>query len=284
LAARLPTLVAAVVPVAVGVACAARAGAVSIPAIVAALLGAVWIQIGTNLANDAADFERGADASDRLGPLRAAQAGLLTPAQLRRGVVVAFGIAALVGCELIALRGWPIVGIGVTSILAGVAYTAGPFPLAYHGLGEVFVLLFFGTVAVCGSAFAASGVVPPVAWLAAVPVGALATMLLVVNNVRDRTSDERAGKRTLIVRYGRRFGEIEYALLAAAVYATPLLGVTIGWCGWPALLAVLTAPLAARLYGRLRHEDGAALNGLLRATARFLLLHGLLWGTVLSWA
>lgn len=280
-AARLPTLVAAIVPIAVGWACAAREGTVAMAGVVAALLGAVWIQIGTNLINDVADFERGADTSDRLGPVRAAQAGLLTPAQLRRGVVVAFLLAAVAGLYLIALRGWPIVAIGVVSILAGAAYTAGPFPLAYHGLGDVFVMVFFGFVAVCGAAFAAVGHVPALAWWAAIPVGASATMLLVVNNVRDRGSDARAGKRTLVVRWGRRFGEWQYAACIALVYGTPLAAIAAGTGGLGLLAAIATAPMALARRRRLLATDGAALNALLKDTAQFLLVHGLWWSAVL---
>jgi 1,4-dihydroxy-2-naphthoate polyprenyltransferase len=284
LAARVPTLVAAVVPVAVGMACASRTEAVSWMATGAALIGAVWLQIGTNLANDVADFERGADASDRLGPVRAAQAGLLTPSELRRGVVVAFAVAVACGGVLIAIRGWPIVAIGLSSMVAGLAYTAGPFPLAYNGLGEVFVLLFFGWMAVCGTAFAAGGSVPAIAWWAAVPVGASATMLLVVNNVRDRFSDARAAKRTLVVRHGRTFGELEYLALAAAIYLVPIAIVALGLAGVGTLLAFLTAPMPLRLLARLRREDGAALNGVLKDTARFLLVHGLWWSVILACA
>ena len=284
LAARLPTLVAAIVPVTVGTACAARERPVSWVAVAAALLGAVWIQVGTNLVNDLADFERGADAGDRLGPPRAAQTGMLTATQLRRGAGGAFAIACMFGVVLIALRGWPIVAIGVTSIVAGLAYTAGPFPLAYHGLGDAFVLLFFGWMAVCGAAFAAGGTVPPIAWWAAVPVGASATMLLAVNNVRDRHSDARAAKRTLVVRHGRRFGELEYRVLAVAIYLVPLLVIGRGLGGWGFLLAALTSPIAWRLCVRLQREDGAALNALLRDTARFLLVHGIWWSVILACA
>src|SRR5580692_1531577 len=209
LACRPATLVAAFVPVAVGAACAVadahfRAG----PAL-AALLGAVFIQIGTNLANDVYDFERGADTAERLGPTRAVQAGLLTARQVRAGMVVAFGLATLAGAYLVSAAGWPVVAIGVLSVASGIAYTGGPYPLGYHGLGDVFVMAFFGFVAVCGTVFVQAHEVPLLAWLAAVPVGAIATAVLVVNNLRDREQDARAGKRTLAVRFGRRAGVVE---------------------------------------------------------------------------
>ena len=282
LAARLPTLTAAVVPVAVGWACARRTGEAAWAPTIAALVGAIFIQIGTNLANDLHDFQRGADTAARLGPRRAAQSGLLTESALARGIVVAFGLAVVAGVYLTWVRGGVMVGIGVSSLLAGLAYTAGPFPLAYHGLGEVFVLVFFGFVAVCGTALAATGAVPLIAWLAAVPVGAAASLLLVVNNLRDRHTDAAAGKWTLVARFGRRFGEIEWVLLATLLYLPPVVAVASGRLGVAALLPLVTMPLAWRLWGEVRALDGAALNGVLQRTARLLLLHGLAWAVGLA--
>ncbi|UCF66293.1 MAG: 1,4-dihydroxy-2-naphthoate polyprenyltransferase, partial [Acidobacteriota bacterium] len=223
LAARPKTLPAALAPVIVGSAAAAQASVWRWGPALAAALGAVMIQIGTNLANDVQDFERGADTGDRLGPLRVTQAGLMKPAEVRRGMVVAFGIAILAGLYLTAIAGWPVVAIGLISIASGLAYTGGPLPLGYHGLGDLFVFLFFGFVAVCGTAFVIAGFVPAVAWVASVPIGALATTILAVNNVRDHETDRRAGKRTLPVLLGRRSGVLEIALLLAAAYLTPLL-------------------------------------------------------------
>lgn len=276
LAIRPKTLPAALAPVAVGGAAAAANGPARPGALLAAGAGALLIQIGTNLANDVYDFEKGADTEDRLGPLRVTQAGLLGPAEVRRGMVLSFALATLCGLYLTAVAGWPVVVIGLASIAAGIAYTAGPFPLAYLGLGEPFVMLFFGFVAVCGTTFVATGRVPAIAWEASVPVGALATAILAVNNVRDHATDRRAGKKTLAARFGRRAGVAELlSLLLLAEAAVP----AIAWRHrslW-LLLPLATLPAAWRL-GRtvIRHEDGPTLNRALAASARLLLGHALL--------
>jgi 1,4-dihydroxy-2-naphthoate octaprenyltransferase len=272
-AARPRTLPAAVVPVVVGTACARAAGGVAWGPATAALLGAIAIQIGTNFANDAFDAEHGADGPDRLGPRRAVAAGLITGPAMKRAMIGAFAAAVAIGVYLVAVAGWPVVAIGVASIAAGVAYTGGPWPLGYHGLGDAFVMAFFGFVAVCGTAFVQLGGVPCVAVAAAVPVGALATAILVVNNLRDRDGDARAGKRTLAVRLGRRATLVEYAALLAAAYAVPI-GLAASGRGWAAL-PLVTLPLAV---GRLRALAGAAtgaeFNRCLAATAQLLLVHG----------
>jgi 1,4-dihydroxy-2-naphthoate octaprenyltransferase len=218
-AARPRTLVAAVVPVAVGSACAfAAAGELRMGPLVAALTGALFIQIGANLANDVFDAEKGADGPDRLGPTRVVAAGLIPAARVRAAMVGAFASAIACGIYLTWVAGPAIVVIGVASVASGIAYTGGPWPLGYHGLGDVFVMAFFGFVAVCGAAFVQLGAVPAAAWWAAIPVGALATAILVVNNVRDRETDARAGKRTLAVRLGRGGALAEWLLLVAAAY------------------------------------------------------------------
>jgi 1,4-dihydroxy-2-naphthoate polyprenyltransferase len=275
LACRPATLTAAIVPVSVGTACALAIGGFRAGPALAALLGAIAIQIGTNLANDVFDAEKGADGPDRLGPTRVVQAGLLAARQVRAGMVAAFGLATLAGIYLVAVAGWPVVAIGVASIAAGVAYTGGPWPLGYHGLGDLFVIVFFGFVAVCGTVFVQAGTIPALAWWAAIPVGAHATAILVVNNLRDRAGDARAGKRTLAVRLGRRGAIAEYALLLAVAYLVPLaLAIHLG-SPWP-LAPLATAPWALALVGQLVRRDGAALNPLLGATARLLLVHSLL--------
>jgi 1,4-dihydroxy-2-naphthoate polyprenyltransferase len=275
LAARPATLTAAVVPVAVGTACALAVGGAHVGAALAALLGAMGIQVGTNFANDVFDYEKGADTHERLGPTRAVVSGILSPRAVRGGMVVAFGFATLCGVYLTWMAGWVVVAIGVASILSGIAYTGGPYPLGYHGLGDVFVMAFFGFVAVAGTAFVQVGAVPPVAWWAAVPVGGIATSILVVNNLRDRHTDARAGKRTLAVRLGRRGAVAEYALLLGASYVTPVLMATVGGARWPVLLPLLSLPWAVALVRRVATTDGAALNPLLGATARLLVLFGL---------
>ena len=275
LAARPQTLSAAFVPVAVGTAVAHVAGGVAWLPALAALLGAFLLQIGTNFANDVFDHEKGADTEARLGPTRAAASGLLTPRALYVGMIVSFGLALAVGVYLIAVAGWPILAIGVASILSGIAYTGGPYPLGYHGLGDVFVMIFFGFVAVCGTAYVQLDAVPRDAWIASVPVGALATAILVVNNVRDRVTDVHAGKRTLAVRFGRRAGEAEYLLLLVASYAAPIALAILHRSPWP-LLPLLSLPIGIRLFRDLRRLEGAPLNATLAGTAKLLLLHGVL--------
>jgi 1,4-dihydroxy-2-naphthoate octaprenyltransferase len=271
-ASRPRTLPAAVAPVAVGTACAHAAGGVAWGPALAALGGALAIQIGANFANDAFDGERGVDGPGRLGPTRAVGAGLVTPGAMKRAMALAFLVAMGFGVYLTAVVGWPVVAIGLASIAAAIAYTGGPWPLGYHGLGDVFVMVFFGGVAVCGTAFVQRGEVPCLALLAAVPVGALATAILVVNNLRDRAGDARAGKRTLVVRLGRRGAIVEYAaLLAAAELAAVAIAMALR-SGWP-LVALATAPLAAGRVAAVARTDGAALNPLLGATAQLLVLH-----------
>jgi 1,4-dihydroxy-2-naphthoate octaprenyltransferase len=285
LAARPATLTVAMVPVVVGSAVAQRLGGLRLGPALAALLGAIWIQIGTNLANDVFDFEKGADTGARLGPLRVTQAGLLTPKQVRRGMVVSFALATLCGIYLTLVAGPIVVAIGLLSIASGIAYTGGPYPLGYHGLGDLFVFLFFGLVAVCGTVFVEVGRLSGLAVAAALPVGAIATAVLVVNNVRDFPTDSQVGKRTLVVRFGRGFGVGEYLLLLALAYLVPvgllLGGVGSGWLLLPLGTLPLALPLGRAVVGS---RDAALLNRTLAGTARLLLLFGLLFavGIVVS--
>lgn len=283
MACRPATLTAALVPVMVGAAVARRtagAAGVRVGALAAALLGAMLIQIGTNLANDVFDAEKGADTAERLGPTRVTQAGLLTAREVRAGMAVAFGLAVLAGLYLAAVGGWPVVAIGVASIASGVAYTGGPWPLGYNGLGDAFVFLFFGFVAVCGTAFVGTGAVPALAWWASVPVGAIATAVLVVNNVRDRGTDVRAGKRTLVVRFGRAFGTAEYAALWLLAWAVPVALALTGRSPW-SLLPLATLPPGLRLIGVVARTEGKALNKTLADTAKMLLVYGALFSVAL---
>jgi 1,4-dihydroxy-2-naphthoate octaprenyltransferase len=285
LACRPATLTAAVVPVLVGSAIAFASGGFRAGPALAALLGAVLIQVATNFANDVYDHEKGADTEARLGPVRAAQAGLLTPRALRNGLAVVIAFSVLPGIYLTYVAGWPIVAIGIASILSGLAYTGGPWPLGYHGLGDVFVMAFFGFVAVCGTAFVQLGAVPPLAWIGAVPVGALATAVLVVNNVRDRETDVVAGKRTLAVRFGRTAGIVEYVVLLLLAYATPFAAAReLARPAW-VFLPLLSVPVGVKLALTLaRSTDGPTLNRCLASTAKLLLLFGALFsvGLVLA--
>jgi len=274
LAARPATLAAALAPVAVGSACAVAQGTFRVGPAVAVALGALLLQVGANFANDVFDYEKGADTAERLGPTRAVQAGLIEPRAVRRGMWLVFGLAVLVGIYLTIEAGPAIVAVGVLSILAAIAYTGGPYPLGYHGLGDVFVFLFFGVVAVTGSAFVHARELSWLAFLASLPMGALSTAILVVNNLRGRGTDARAGKRTLAVRLGRRGALFEYGLLLALAYAVPIGLVVSGVLGTTALLPLLTAPLGVHLVLRLAREEGRALNVRLVQTARLLLVFG----------
>ncbi len=277
LAARPRTLAVAVGPIAVGTAVAAGEGSARLLPALAALLGTVLLQLGSNFANDVYDFEKGADTDARIGPARAAQLGLLSSAQLRTGMWVVFGAATLVGLYLVAVAGWPIVAIGVASIIAAVAYTGGPWPLGYHGLGDPMVFLFFGVVAVTGAAYVQTLEVSSEALLASIPVGALATATLVVNNVRDRETDTRAGKRTLAVRLGARGGRLEYATLVAIAYwMLPVYWIVCERSLW-VWLPLLTLPRACQLLDRVfRNTDGPTLNAALGATAQLGMIYSLL--------
>lgn len=267
-------------PVVVGTACASAISRIAWAPAVAALGGAIAIQIGTNFANDVFDAERGADGPDRIGPVRAVSAGLISAAAMKRAMIAAFGVATALGLYLAWIAGWPIIAIGVASILSGIAYTGGPYPLGYHGLGDVFVFAFFGLVAVCGTTYVQLSSVPALAVWSALPIGAVATAILVVNNLRDRPTDARVGKRTLAVRLGRTGALAEYAALLAVAYAVPV-GLARGHT-WR-LLPVVTLPFAVVTFRRLtKATTGAEFNACLVATARLLVAFGLLFAAGLA--
>ncbi len=264
-ASRLRTLPAAAAPVIVGTALAIEDGDFDALAFVAALLGALFIQIGTNLSNDYSDARRGADTEDRLGPVRVTAGGLVPPRHVLIGVYVSFAIAVLSGIYLIVVAGPVLLLIGGASILAGVLYTGGPRPYGYEGLGEVFVFLFFGIVAVTGSYYVQIQELPWQAFVLAVPVGLLASAILVVNNVRDIDTDRRARKRTLAVRLGREHTRLLYMAMVLGSYLA-LVPLVVGLSVW-VLLALLSAPLAVRVAIVVRTRvDGPALNGALAQT------------------
>jgi 1,4-dihydroxy-2-naphthoate octaprenyltransferase len=264
------------VPILVGSAVAWREQEFRLIPVLVTALCAILIQIGTNFANDVYDYEKGADTSERLGPTRVVQAGLLSPRQVRVGMVWVFALALLCGAYLAWVAGWPILLIGILSIAAGIAYTGGPYPLGYHGLGDLFVLIFFGFVAVCGTAFVHLGRVPELAVWSSLPVGALATAILVVNNLRDRETDLLAGKRTLAVRLGRQGALAEYFLLIGLAFGIPAALLFHGLGPW-VLLPLLTLPMAFGLCRQVLSHSGRDLNPTLAGTARLLLLHGALF-------
>jgi 1,4-dihydroxy-2-naphthoate polyprenyltransferase len=275
MAARPRTLPAAAAPVLVGTAYAATLDTFRPLTFIATLLGALLIQIGTNLSNDYSDARRGADTEDRLGPVRVTAGGLVPPKQVLTATYVAFGLAVLVGVYLIVTAGWQILLIGVLSILAGVLYTGGPRPYGYEGLGEVFVFLFFGLVAVTGTFFAQVEEFTWESFVLAVPVGLLATAILMVNNTRDLETDRRAGKKTLAVRLGRERARLGYALLVYLAFATAPLAWVLGgthltpWLLLPWLALPLAAPVVRVVRNRV---DGPSLNGALAKTGMLQLV------------
>jgi 1,4-dihydroxy-2-naphthoate polyprenyltransferase len=274
-AARPRTLPAAIAPVLVGTSLAASEDVFKPLRFVCALIGSIFIQIGTNLANDYSDARRGADTEDRLGPVRVTAGGLVPPRRVLIWTYVAFGIAVLAGVYLIAVAGWELLAVGVASIVAGVLYTGGPKPYGYEGLGELFVFLFFGIVAVVGSYFVQTEDLERAAFDLAVPVGLLASAILVVNNVRDIDTDRRAGKRTLAVRVGREKARRLFTLMIAFAYIA-LIGIVFELSAW-VLLPLLTIPLAVPLVRTVNtRTDGASLNGALADTGRLLAVFSLL--------
>ncbi len=276
LATRPATLPAGAVPVVVATALASADGVFAAGPALAALAAAILVQIGTNLANDYYDFKKGADNEDRLGPARATQKGWLTPGQVMAGAVVVSALAGAAGLYLTWVAGWPALAIGVVSIACAFLYTGGPFPLAYHGLGDLFVLVFFGFVAVAGTYYVQALGLTPAVFLAAAPVGLIATAILVVNNLRDRNTDAAANKRTLAVRFGARAARIEYTALIAAAYLAPITAVVTGWGGLGWLLPLLSLPLAVKEIRAIWTLDGGALNPHLGGTAKLEMLFGIL--------
>lgn len=274
LAARPKTLPAAVAPVIIGAAMAQADGAVVILPALAALFGAIMIQIGTNLANDYYDFIKGADTTERIGPMRLTQAGLISPSSMKRAAFIVFGLAALAGCYLVWHGGWPIVAIGLTSILCGVLYTGGPFPLGYHGLGEIFVLIFFGPVAVGGTYYVQMLTLDTNVIIAGLAPGLISVAILVVNNLRDIENDQTVGKRTLAVRFGRRFARLEYSACILIASMIPLLLYLRTGLHPYSLLANLTTLAAIPVILIVwKSVDGEQLNDTLAATGRLLMFY-----------
>jgi 1,4-dihydroxy-2-naphthoate octaprenyltransferase len=277
LAIRPKTLPAAVGPVAVGSAVAFRDEFFSIIPAFCCLLGAMLLQIGVNLANDYFDFKNNIDSEERLGPVRVTQSGLIPPAEVKRGMIVCLFLAALVFFYLAVLGGWPIVLIGAASVLAALAYSGGPYPLASNGLGEIFVFIFFGLVAVGGTYYIQAGQLTWVAMLAAVPPGLLITAIMVVNNLRDIDTDRKAGKNTLAVILGRKRTIIIYKLLLLLSYLVPPLMMLSGVAEIYILLPLFSLPMAWLLARKIAKEKGTLLNELLAGTARLSLVYCLLF-------
>jgi 1,4-dihydroxy-2-naphthoate polyprenyltransferase len=277
MAVRPHTLTVSLAPVLVGIGVAVTAGGFEAAPAGMALLGALLLQIASNFANDVFDFRSGADNADRKGPPRTAQLGLLSERQLFVGLAAVLLAAFLVGTYLVQVGGWPIVVIGLAGMVSAIAYTAGPYPLGYHGLGDLFVFLFFGLAAVTGTTYVQTGTWEPLAFALAIPIGGIAAGVLSVNNIRDIDTDAPAGKRTMAVRLGARgarwwfaaqiFGG--FAVVAALILteALPLHGA----------LVLFALPLSARLANAVaRHDDGPTLNRCLGGTAKLQLLFAML--------
>ena len=276
-AARPKTLWAAVTPVLVGTALAWHDDVFHPLAAVAALVGAIALQIGANFANDLYDFERGADTEERLGPLRVTQAGLVSPRGMRVALVFVMGLALAVGVYLVSRGGWPIVIVGLSSIAAAVMYTGGPFPYGYHALGEFFVFVFFGVVAVAGTFYVQALTVTMTSVLVSIPMGLLAMAILVVNNLRDIDTDRESGKRTLAVLLGRTGTRIEYLTIMILAGLAPVLLILLDLSGWGTLLASLAIVTAIPLMRTVcTATDGPVLNRVLAQTARTQLIYGIL--------
>ncbi|HPK00215.1 MAG TPA: 1,4-dihydroxy-2-naphthoate polyprenyltransferase [Candidatus Hydrogenedentes bacterium] len=278
-AARPRTLGAAVSPVIVGTALALGDRASHLPAAFCALMGALLIQIATNFANDYFDYLKGADTAERKGPLRATQSGLVKPIHVLRAALVTYLLAFLPGAYIVWRGGWPFIAIGVLSVVFGIIYTAGPFPLAYTGLADVFVLVFFGPVAVAGTYYVQTLTLQWAPFVAGLGPGLLAVALLTVNNLRDVNEDRKANERTLAVRFGRGFARAEYlfCVVAACVGVPAYFYVHEGdlWfmlC--PAVLIFLAAPAMRIVFLR---RDGPALNRALARTGGMLLLYSVLF-------
>ena len=282
MAIRPKTLVAAVTPVLIGTAMAFGEGKGHALAAMAALLGALLIQIGTNFSNDYFDYIKGADTEERLGPARATQSGLVDPKTMYWNFVIVFGLATFVGIYLVFRGGWPIVIIGILSIASGILYTGGPWPLGYLGLGDLFVLIFFGPIAVGGTFYVQTLEITSIVIFAGLAPGLLATALLAVNNLRDEPTDKKVGKLTLAVRFGTTFTRIEY--LVAIVFSAIIPFILAFWTEkhWYACFSALIifqgfSSIRQIIFG----VKGSELNKTLATTSKIIIVYGILFS--LGW-
>ena len=276
LAVRLRTLPAAISPVILGSALAYHDGSFHIFLCAMTLLAAVLIQIGTNFANDVYDFQKGTDRDDRLGPTRATQSGLITPDKMKKAMWQTFLLAIFIGFYLAFIGGWPIVCIGLASIAAGIAYTGGPYPLGYHGLGDAFVFIFFGLIAVSGTYYLQTETINDLSLYMGAAMGMLSTAILVVNNLRDVETDKLSGKRTLAVRFGKKFSKIQYSILILIPFLLPLY---IWWSvenELSLLITIFVLPISFHLINQIFSLTGSDLNLVLARTARFLFIFTIL--------
>ena len=284
LAIRPRTLPAAAAGVLMGAAMAWRDGYFRLDAVVICLFTALLLQIGSNLANDVFDFERGTDTAERLGPTRVTQAGILTPKQVKTGMVFVFGLSAILGLYLAWLGGWVIIIMGVAAIVSAIAYTGGPFPIGYHGLGDIFVFIFFGLASVAGTYYIQAGTVTPAVWWMTIPPGLIITAILVVNNLRDIDNDRKGHKYTMAVKLGERGTKIQYIICMAVAYLVLIPTALVGLIPWLALVAWLSIPIAYQATSVVLTQKGRPLNMALAKTGQTALVFSLLFwaGLMLS--
>ncbi len=281
LAARPKTLPAAIAPVIAGSAVAVHEHGFFLPAAIAALITALLLQIAANFANDAIDFKKGTDTAERAGPTRVTASGILSADAVLKATGLALVLAAVCGLYLVWRAGWPFLLLGLAAIVCAVAYTGGPFPISYLGLGELFVFLFFGLLAVAGTAYVQTLELTWMAVAISIPIGALAVGILIVNNLRDIPTDTATGKRTLAVRIGARNTQYEYGLMLVIAMATPLALFFLGWLNWSWMLTVFTWPVFYRLWQAITTQTGPALNPSLGKTGKALLLYSVLLSAAL---
>lgn len=276
LAVRPKTLPAAVSPVLIGTALAIKSGHFSLLPACAALVVSLLLQIGVNLANDYFDYKKGVDTEERLGPIRVTQSGLIPPQMVKKAMLGTLTAAGVSGSYLVFIGGWPILLLGIGAILSALAYSGGPFPLASNSLGDFFVFIFFGPVAVCGTYFVQAFRLSNLAVIMSLPVGLLITAILVVNNFRDIETDASTGKRTLAVRLGNRGSRAEYMILLGVAYSIPVIAAYAGLTSGHVLLVLFSIPFAAPPLRLMLHEKGRTLNQALAGTARLTFLFSLL--------
>jgi 1,4-dihydroxy-2-naphthoate octaprenyltransferase len=283
MAARPATLPAGIAPVLIGSAIAWHDGVFAFVPFIVVLFAVLAIQIGVNFANDFADALKGADTEARIGPQRAVASGVITAGDMKRGIAIAFGLAAVAGLYLIWYAGWPIFVIGAVSIIAALGYTNGPIPYGYFGLGELFVFIFFGLVATAGTRYVFGSPVPASAWAGGVVMGLLAAAILEANNIRDIDTDREAGKRTLAVVVGRRWARRLFAASIAASFLWIIFSVALGWFPPLAMITLILAPLGIPLVRTIYTDtEGPPLIGVLKGTAQLQLFVALLLSLALA--
>ena len=277
LASRPKTLPAAIAPVMIGTAMAYESGGFHLLSCLAAVVGALLIQIGTNFANDYYDFKKGADEGDRLGPTRVTQSGMVSPATMKKATYLVFTLALLSGVYLVVRGGWPIVIIGLSSILFGILYTGGPYPLGYNGLADIFVLIFFGPVAVGGTYYVQTLEINNIVLLAGLSSGLMSVAILTVNNLRDIDNDKKVGKKTLAVRFGVSYTQFQYTASVVIGLLIPLLIVLLISDKYYLLLSLFTLIVAIPLFKKVHIIKGRELNNVLASTGKILLLYSVLF-------